>query len=91
MSITEVFTYQERVDRAAASFLKLKAKYLERFGLTFRNAIADDWQVNPLDLDAKVWEIQRDKMIKSMTCPPVSNEPVVRLNATSDIKWSDIV
>ncbi len=52
-----VFTYQERVTRAAQSFMNLKAEYLERFGTTFRDAIASDWQVDPLDLDAKVWEI----------------------------------
>ena len=60
MTLTEsnsVFTYAERLERAAQSFMKLKAEYLERFGTTFRNAIASDWQVDPLDLDAKVWQI----------------------------------
>ena len=57
MPITELFTYTERVENAAQSFMKLKDEYLERFGLTFRNAIASDWQVDPLDLDEKVWEI----------------------------------
>ena len=57
MSITELFTYTERVERASQSFMKLKAEYLERFGLTFRNLIASEWQVDPLDLDEKVWEI----------------------------------
>jgi len=52
-----VFTYQERVDRAAQAFMSLKDEYLERFGTTFRNAIASDWQVDPLDLDEKVWEL----------------------------------
>ena len=52
-----VFTYQERVTRAAQSFMKLKPKYLEKMGTTFRNAIASDWQVDPLDLDAKVWDL----------------------------------
>ena len=52
-----VFTYAERVERSAQSFMKLKAEYLERFGLTFRNAIASEWQVDPLDLDAKVWAL----------------------------------
>ena len=57
MSITELFTYAERVENAAQSFMQLKDEYLERFGLTFRNAIASEWQVEPLDLDEKVWEI----------------------------------
>ena len=52
-----VFTYHERVANAAQSFMKLKDEYLQRFGITFRDAIASDWQVDPLDLDAKVWEI----------------------------------
>ena len=58
MSITELFTYAERVENAAQSFMQLKDEYLERFGLTFRNAIASEWQVKPLDLDEKVWEIK---------------------------------
>ena len=57
MTITELFTYTERVERAAQSFMKLKDEYLERFGLTFRDLIASEWQVEPLDLDEKVWEI----------------------------------
>jgi hypothetical protein len=60
MTLTEsnaVFTYAERLERAAQSFMKLKAEYLERFGTTFRNAIASDWQVDPLDLDAAVWQL----------------------------------
>ena len=57
MTITELFTYAERVENAAQSFMKLKDEYLERFGLTFRNLIASEWQVEPLDLDEKVWEI----------------------------------
>jgi len=57
MSITELFTYTERVENAAQSFMKLKEEYFERFGLTFRNLIASEWQVEPLDLDEKVWEI----------------------------------
>ena len=52
-----VFTYHERVANAAQSFMKLKPKYLASMGATFRNAIASDWQVDPLDLDAKVWEL----------------------------------
>ena len=58
MSITELFTYAERVENAAQSFMKLKDEYLERFGITFRNTIASDWQVDPLDLDEKVWELK---------------------------------
>ena len=58
MSIAELFTYTERVENAAQSFMQLKDEYLERFGLTFRNAIASEWQVEPLDLDEKVWEIK---------------------------------
>ena len=57
MTITELFTYTERVERASQSFMRLKDEYLERFGLTFRNLIASEWQVDPLDLDEKVWEI----------------------------------
>ena len=57
MTIDQVFTYAERVERAAQSFQKLKPEYLERFGTTFRNAIASDWKVDPLDLDEKVWEL----------------------------------
>jgi len=56
-----VFTYSERVSRAAQSFMNLKDEYLQRFGTTFRNAIASDWQVDPLDLDSKVWEINNKK------------------------------
>ena len=58
MKIDELFTYNERVTNAAQSFLKLKDEYLERFGLTFRNLIAAEWQIDPLDLDAKVWAIK---------------------------------
>ena len=57
MSITELFTYTERVENAAQSFMKLKEEYFERSGLTFRILIASEWQVEPLDLDEKVWEI----------------------------------
>ena len=58
MPITELFTYAERVENAAQSFLKLKDEYLEWFGsITFRNRIANEWVVNPTDLDEKVWEI----------------------------------
>jgi len=57
MSITELFTYTERVENAAQAFMKLKEEYFERSGLTFRNLIASEWQVEPLDLDEKVWDI----------------------------------
>ena len=53
----EVFTYSERVQRAAQSFMSLKDEYLQRFGTTLRDFITSDWQVDPLDLDSKVWEI----------------------------------
>ena len=53
----EVFTYSERVQRAAQSFMSLKDEYLQRYGTTLRDFIASDWQVDPLDLDSKVWEI----------------------------------
>ena len=58
MSITELFTYAERVENAAQSFMKLKDECVPRWGLTFRNLIASEWQVKPLDLDEKVWEIK---------------------------------
>ena len=64
MQLTEsnaVFNYQERVARAAQAFMTLKDEYLERFGTTFRDAIASDWQVDPLDLDEKVWELNNKK------------------------------
>ena len=67
MSITELFTYTERVERASQSFMKLKDEYLERFGLTFRNFIASEWQVEPLDLDEKVWEINNPTGSKPRT------------------------
>ena len=67
MTITELFTYTERVERASQSFMKLKAEYLERFGLTFRNLIASEWQVDPLDLDEKVWEINNPTGSKPRT------------------------
>ena len=58
MSITELFTYAERVENAAQSFLKLKDEHLPRWGTTFRHRIAREWAVAPLDLDEKVWEIK---------------------------------
>ncbi len=60
MPITELFTYAERLERASQIFMKLKDKYIEKFGLTFRNFIAAEWQVEPLDLDEKVWEIKNN-------------------------------
>ena len=60
MQLTEsnaLFTYQERVTQAAKAFINLKAQYLQSLGITFRNAIATQWQVDPLDLDEKVWEL----------------------------------
>jgi len=56
MPITELFTYTERVENAAQSFLKLKANNLNDY-IAFRNTIATEWVVNHLDLDEKVWEI----------------------------------
>ena len=61
MTIIELFTYAERVENAAKSFMQLKDEYLERFGLTFRDAIAREWEIEPLDLDEKVWEINNSK------------------------------
>ena len=57
MAISKLFTYQERLNNAAQTFIKLQAKYLEPMGPDFSKIIAQDWEVNYLDLDAKVWEI----------------------------------
>ena len=57
MAISKLFTYQERLNNAAQTFIKLQAKYLEIMGPDFSKIIAQDWEVNYLDLDAKVWEI----------------------------------
>jgi len=54
--MTELFTYAERVENAAQSFMKLK-DCLPYEGYPLRNFIATEWQVEPLDLDEKVWEI----------------------------------
>ena len=63
MNITELFTYTERVDNAAQSFVVLKSKYLDPKDTTqsFRNHIAAEWQVDPLDLDSKVWSIKHKR------------------------------
>jgi len=55
-----VFTYAERVERAAQSFMKLKAEYIERFGQTLGDFIASDWQVERLDMDEKVWDLNNN-------------------------------
>jgi len=58
MSITELFTYTERVENAAQAFMKLKEEYLAlSTAWDLRNLIASEWQVEPLDLDEKVWDI----------------------------------
>ena len=59
MTYTELFTYTERVAHAAQSFVTLAPEYLDPKDLTcsFRNEIAEHYQVEPLDLDVKVWEI----------------------------------
>lgn len=59
MTNTDLFTYSERVENAAQSFMKLKDEYLDPKDLScsFRNLIAKEWQVKPLDLDVRVWEI----------------------------------
>ena len=59
-----VFTYTERVARAAQSFMNLKAEYLERFGQTLGDFIASEWQVNRLDMDEKIWELNNEKQKK---------------------------
>ena len=54
------FTYAERVERAAQSFMKLKAEYLERFGQTLGDFIASDWQIERLDMDEAVWKLNNN-------------------------------
>ena len=63
MNITELFTYAERVDNAAQSYVALKNKHLDPTDTTqsFRNFIAAEWQVNPLDLDSKVWSMKHNR------------------------------
>ena len=63
MLITELFTYTERVANAAQSFLALKGEYLDPNDTTqsFRNLIATEWQVDPLDLDTKVWSMKHNQ------------------------------
>ena len=63
MNITELFTYAERVDNAAQSYVALKNKYLDPKDTTqsFRYLIAAEWQVNPLDLDSKVWSMKHNR------------------------------
>jgi hypothetical protein len=58
---TNLAGYSERVFQAAKSYIKLKDKYLDPNDTTqnFRNLIAEEWEVNPLDLDSKVWEINK--------------------------------
>ncbi len=56
-TLTETFTYQERVDRACQSFMRLKEEYLERYGETLSDFIARDWQVERLDMDERLWEL----------------------------------
>jgi hypothetical protein len=57
MAISKLFTYQERLNNAAQTFIKLQEAYLEIMGPDFSKIIAKDWEVAYLDLDAKVWEI----------------------------------
>lgn len=57
MPITELFTYTQRVANAAYCFVNLMDEYHDPKDLSFRNFIAKSWQVEPLDLDVKVWEI----------------------------------
>jgi len=60
-TLTDVFTYQERVNNACQSFLKLKSEYLERYGQTLGDFIAKDWQVERLDMDERLWELKNKK------------------------------
>ena len=63
MPITKLFTYSERVTNAAQSFVELQGEYLDPNDSTqsFRNLIATEWQVDPLDLDAKVWAMKHNQ------------------------------
>ena len=63
MPITKLFTYSERVTNAAKSFVGLQDEYLDPSDTTqsFRNLIATEWQVDPLDLDAKVWAMKHSE------------------------------
>ena len=63
MKINELYTYNERVLNAAKSFVDLQDEYLDPNDTTqaFRNLIATEWQVDPLDLDAKVWAMKHSE------------------------------
>ena len=59
MPITELFTYTERVENAAQSFIALADEYLDPKDQTmsFTRFIATEWQVEPDDLTVAVWHI----------------------------------
>ena len=59
--INSLFTYSERVHNACQSFLKLKDKYIERYGQTLGDFIATEWQVERLDMDERLWELKNKK------------------------------
>ena len=63
MKINELFTYNERVLNAAQSFMELQDEHLDPNDTTqsFRNFIAAEWLVDPLDLDAKVWAMKHSE------------------------------
>lgn len=60
MSITKLFTYTERVERACQSFMKLENEYHDPYDKTqwFTNFIASEWQVDHEDLIVNLWEIK---------------------------------
>jgi len=55
----EIFSYHKRLSQAAISFEKLKDEYLDPNDetMSFLKLVANEWQVDYLDLSEKLWEI----------------------------------
>ena len=61
-----LFSYSERVQASAESFLRLKDKFSSIGALELGTDIASEWQVERLDMDEKVWDLKRDKEKESL-------------------------
>ena len=59
-----LFSYSERVQASAESFLMLKDKFSSIGALELGTDIAFEWQVKRLDMDEKVWDLKREKKKK---------------------------
>lgn len=51
--------YSKRLEQAAKSFIRLEDEYLDPYDkeMSFLKLVANEWQVDYLDLSEKLWEI----------------------------------